>query len=138
MMMTKMAMIRIVTTAGVGSCEPSLGRVRNTPDTRDAFLPVSLYYYRDDDDDDFYEDDNDDDDDGKKEGSPASFIGFGLISPNWAKPTELLLPNVDDDDFDYYDDDDDDDDDCDTDNDDRCDDMIMNMNMTIEHIFKDH
>ena len=47
----------------------------------------------------------------KKEGSPASFIGFGLISPNWAKPTELLLPNVDDDDFDYYDDDDDDDDD---------------------------
>ena len=91
---------------GVGSCEPSLGRVRNTPDTRDAFLPVSLYYYSDDDDD-FYEDDNDDDDDGKKEGSPASFIGFGLISPNWAKPTKLLLPNVDDDDFDDDDDDND-------------------------------
>ena len=43
----------------------------------------------------------------KKEGSPASFIGFGLIFPNWAKPTKLLLPNVDDDDSDEDDDNDD-------------------------------
>ena len=46
MMTSEMAMIRIVTTAGVGSCEASLDGVRNTPDTRDAFLPVSLYYFR--------------------------------------------------------------------------------------------
>ena len=46
MMTSEMAMIRIVTTAGVVSCEASLDGVRNTPDTRDAFLPVSLYYFR--------------------------------------------------------------------------------------------
>ena len=46
MMTSEMAMIRIVTTAGLGSCGASLDGVRNTPDTRDAFLPVSLYYFR--------------------------------------------------------------------------------------------
>ena len=82
MMMTKMAMIRIVTTAGVGSCDGSLGGVRNTPDTRDAFLPVSLYYYggRDDDHDndnnDYHDnhDNDNDDDDGKGKGPPHPLL----------------------------------------------------------------
>ena len=82
MMMTKMAMIRIVTTAGVGSCDGSLGGVRNTPDTRDAFLPVSLYYYggRDDDHDndntDYHDnhDNDNDDDDSKGKGPPHPLL----------------------------------------------------------------